>query len=822
PQPLTPYEAVAELLTAAGAPAGLEAALERSSMSPARRDVVAREVAALLRPNEARSASARDVAAEREGRFVAWTEALDALTGPAATWIVEDVHWSGGDLLAFLAVAGSATSTGRRLIVASARPSLLDAAPDWVAGAELIHLAPLAQPDAGELVRALVGDALPDRLVVAIAERSDGNPLFIEELLRTWISVGTLVRADDGWSLSIAPDEVLLPPTVQAIYAAQLDDLPSDARAVARRASVAGRRFADAALAPLELDDRRDGLEVLRRRAFVAGPQRDPIEGDIYAYRHALLRDAGYASLARAERARLHVALARWLEANAGAGADAVAEAIGDHYAHALENLPGIAAGVEVGLGPTALAAAAADWLERAAETSLALAAHEGAADLLHRSMALTRDDASLDFARRRLRRGEILADAADLDAGIGEIETAMAAFEKTLPEAAGGYARAAYALGLAYMQQIRFPETETLTRAAIERLAASGADEPAGTSRLMALHAWAVSAQGRDDGALDEVNRASALAAEVGDPTLELEVLEHRTATRDELDDVDPAAWEELGRRAVALGRWRQAVIAARISATMSAEHAPRTALSGLDAAAEMAQAHAMTEQGGWCDLARSETLWVVGDWSAALEAGLRAVSLGERYGYTRLTFRTWMVLLPLLAARGDGSLLERHATWWATAMGHFPSSPSPYGRALSGATAAWVALARGNPPPVPDEGLVEAAVPFSNPHFLAAIETLVDAWLRAGRLDPARAVAARAVDDDATPLMRVSAALLRAWVARADGDDAAAVREARSAAAGARSIGAAWWLSRGLRAAGDSAEATEIERSLGITPLR
>ena len=65
----------------------------------------------------------------------------------------------------------------------------------------------------------------------------------------------------------------------------------------------------------------------------VTGPLAEPVVGDAFAYRHALLRDAGYASLARAERARLHARLARWLEGAAGDRSDEVAEAIAGHYA---------------------------------------------------------------------------------------------------------------------------------------------------------------------------------------------------------------------------------------------------------------------------------------------------------------------------------------------------------------------------------------------------------------------------------------------------------------------------------------------------------
>ena len=281
-------------------------------------------------------------ASDRETRFAAWLETLDALSErERSLWVVEDVHWAGPDLLAFLAQAG--TATGERLVVATARPSLLETAPEWCEAATLLHLSPLASAATSELVKALVGDALPTQVVEQIARRSDGNPLFVEELLRTWVSVGVLAESATGWRLAHAPENVPLPPTVQSIYAAQLDDLPAPARSCARRASVPGRRFPVSALDRLDVESPHEGLEILSRRALVSGPQSEPPLGPSYSYRHALLRDAGYASLARAERALLHVRFARWLEETPAEQRSRVAELIARHYASALDSAPKLA-----------------------------------------------------------------------------------------------------------------------------------------------------------------------------------------------------------------------------------------------------------------------------------------------------------------------------------------------------------------------------------------------------------------------------------------------------------------------------------------------
>ena len=823
-QSIAPYEAVAELLRDAGAASRLTEALEAAGTDPARREVLIGEVAALLDPSVAAGTTARDVANERQARFDAWREALAALTRGSVTWIVEDVHWAAGDLLAFLADA--ATAPGSPTIITSSRPSLLELAPGWGASAaEVVHLGPLAPDAASDLVRALVGDALPDELVAELVHRSDGNPLFIEELIRTWASVGTLVESGAGWTLAVPPDAVPLPATVQAIYAAQLDDLPPDARLVARRASVAGRQFADAALAPMDLADRREGLDVLRRRDFLAGPSDDAM----YAYRHALLRDAGYASLARQERARLHVALARWLTETSGERAGAVAEAIGMHYASAVESLPALSD--DPALDRHALATVAADWLERAAEASLGLAAHDAASELLRQAVDLTPALAPIERARRRLLRGEIMAEAADLSDGVAEMEAAMNVFEEGLATGTDGSAsllgRAAYRLGLAYMQQIGFAQAEALSGAVARRLEQHGHTDPADLSRLHALHAWAVAAQGRDEGALDEAAAAMALARESGDPVVELEVLEHSLATGDELDHADPTGWAEVSERSLALGQWRLAVVSSRVHALYLSDEDPRSALPRIERSVDLARARGLTEQVGWGMLASAEVRLVIGAWDEALADAEQALAMAERYAYLRLAFRTWMVILPIAAARRDASLADRFDAWSAGTADAFPpsrspsSAPSPYAVVLNAATPLWLAAARGGEAAPAPDSVAEIWAPFGNPHVLAALESIADSWARGGRMDALRTLVevaeANAAEDDTGPLMRASAALTAAVLARAMGDaDGAKVNAARALEQASR-IGARWWQARALRILGADQEALDLEHGMG-----
>ena len=802
PQATAPFETVAQLV--ASLPDGdLGGALARAGVAPSRSAVVQEEIGRLLGAGSSTDAIAGNLGAEREARFDAWLAAIDALAAEAETWLIEDLHWAGSDLLAFLDHAGRAPTRHGRLIVATARPSLLEVQPAW-RGVDMLELGPLPPADAGALITALLGTSLPDSLVTSIVERSDGTPLFIEELLRTWASVGTLVRGHDGWRLAIEPERVTLPETVQAIYAAQLDDLPPDARLVARRGAVAGRRVPTGALHALGVEST-DGLDALRRRDLLAGPLPDLVTGEAYAYRHALLRDAGYASLARAERARLHVAMAGWLESVAGDRADAVAEGIAEHYASALDSRPALAA-VELP-SREALASAAANWYERAAAAALRLAAYDAATRHFRRSIELTDVASVLDVSRRRRRLGEVLAASSDLDAAIAELWAGL----QVCGDHAPSVAASAYALGRAYMEQIRFGEAEQLAADTLDRLA-DQADIL--LARLHALHAWARAAQGQEAGVLEESELARAMARRAGDPWVELDVLDHTNAARDEVDATTEDEWVTLEERARQLGAWHHVISAARVRAVYRAFEGPAGALPDLEETAELARAHGQLEQAGWCDYSRCEVLFVLGRWNEALAIGQPTIDLAERNAYQRLAYRTYVVLLPIAAARGDRRIADGYRAWLARYADQLPAAPAPYARLLNAAAQLWMADADHEAAPPPPDEILESIIPMINPHFVVGVERVISAWLTADRqavaIAGAAKVAAFAEGADATPIMRASSALLGALVGRADPADAVAA---------ATAAGAPWWTARALRAAGRVAEAQVIEGNLGVS---
>ncbi|WP_248256775.1 adenylate/guanylate cyclase domain-containing protein [Georgenia sp. EYE_87] len=350
--------------------------------------------------------------AEPADLFASWAAALDALPGPAPLWVVEDVHLAGADLRAFLAHV--LASPGRGLMLLTARPdaSLTDSGP--LSGVPLIHLPPLAASDTETMVSALVGaDAVPDEYVAGIVRVSGGNPLFVEELLRSWILGGVLTSRSGGWAFggTLAPS---LPTTVHAIYQAQLDRLAPTSREVVERGSVPGTTFPSAALPALGVEEPSLALDSLTRAGLLSGPHAGTVHHPSYTYRHALLRDTAYASLARGRRAELHARFAGWIR---GRGP---AELVGLHLALALEALPGTAAVLD-GRAPREIADEAADWLERGAGEHL-VPSPQRAAELLGRALDVAPGAPEPVRLRRALARAEALRRA-------GRLEEALAAF---------------------------------------------------------------------------------------------------------------------------------------------------------------------------------------------------------------------------------------------------------------------------------------------------------------------------------------------------------------------------------------------------------
>src|SRR5581483_9256405 len=141
-----------------------------------------------------------------------------------------------------------------------------------------------------------------------LLEKTEGNPLFVEETIRMLLESGG----------EYMPERI--PDTLQALIAARIDHLPPDEKALLHRGAVIGRVFWRGALEHLAPDlDVERLLDNLLLRDFVLAEQRSTIVGErAYRFKHVLIREVAYGGLTKAERARLHAQFAEWLAERAG------------------------------------------------------------------------------------------------------------------------------------------------------------------------------------------------------------------------------------------------------------------------------------------------------------------------------------------------------------------------------------------------------------------------------------------------------------------------------------------------------------------------
>jgi DNA-binding SARP family transcriptional activator len=280
--------------------------------------------------------------AERPRMVAAIAAALfDAAARGPLLVVVEDVHWADPSTLELLGVVAEQARDARLLVCATYRPEFT---PPWPVRPHVSQLAlgRLGADDVAALVAAIggAGAVAPD-LRDHIADRTDGVPLFVEELTRSLLESGAARAAGGTLVLDPGADVAAIPATLEASLVARLDRL-GDARALAQLAAVIGREFSEellvavsgqSAAAVAAALDRLVAADLLLRRG--RGP------GARYAFRHALVRDAAYGSLVRAARREHHARIAAVLEADFPHLRDLEPELLARH--HEAAGRPGLA-----------------------------------------------------------------------------------------------------------------------------------------------------------------------------------------------------------------------------------------------------------------------------------------------------------------------------------------------------------------------------------------------------------------------------------------------------------------------------------------------
>jgi class 3 adenylate cyclase/tetratricopeptide (TPR) repeat protein len=307
----------------------------------------------------------------REELFDAWRRFLERMAARYPLVLaLEDLHWADAGLLDFVDHLADWAS-GPILILTLARPELLETRPGWGGGKRnyaAIYLEPLSETECEAMVEDLLSSDLPDAVTRLVAERSEGNPLYAEEIVRMLIDRGVL-RATEAarWELAQPVEDVDVPRSIQALIAARLDTLPAEEKTLVQDAAIAGRIFwlgAVTALSERPAAEVRDAIGRLRVKEIVT-PREPPVfSGELeFAFRHVLIRDVAYESLPKLLRASKHVAIARWAEERAGDRSRELAEVVGAHYLRAVEYRDELGEPADHGLE-----AAASRWARQAGD----------------------------------------------------------------------------------------------------------------------------------------------------------------------------------------------------------------------------------------------------------------------------------------------------------------------------------------------------------------------------------------------------------------------------------------------------------------------
>jgi class 3 adenylate cyclase/tetratricopeptide (TPR) repeat protein len=240
---------------------------------------------------------------------------LRASAGQPLCLVLEDLHWIDEETLTLLDEIGEKILSAPILIVATHRPEHHQLWRPHVRNTE-IRLGPLRRPSVAELLDDRLGcDPALAPLKTSLVERTAGNPLFLEESVRTLVETGVLVGAPGEHRLGGGPARIEMPASVQAILAARIDRLPPPDKSVLQALAAAGRDM------PLPLlcsvcrvpeEALRAGLNRLRDGGFLYEAQLYPEL--TYAVSHELMREVAYGSLVQERRQMLHADIVRAVE----------------------------------------------------------------------------------------------------------------------------------------------------------------------------------------------------------------------------------------------------------------------------------------------------------------------------------------------------------------------------------------------------------------------------------------------------------------------------------------------------------------------------
>jgi tetratricopeptide (TPR) repeat protein len=632
-----------------------------------------------------------DLLQERYAAAVATALSRAADTGPLVV-VIEDIHWADASSAACLTRLVPAAAGLASLLVITTRVEeqpiggrVIDAV-HGAYGDRAVDLAlgGLAPGDSRELVaRLLEIESLPNEVREAILGRSDGNPFFVEEVIRMLIDRGVVVQRDGRWVAGPGSRAVEIPATLHGLLVARIDGLPKGARTTIRAASVIGRTFDVRVLG--EIVGSSDGeLAVLESAGLVSLERAEP-ESE-YAFRHALIQEAAYDSILRRERARLHGEVAAALERSYPDRPDELAAEVTRHLEAAGDLVAAAESAFRAGRYAERHSAMpeardfydrAATWLPEAPETAtrrIEIALGQARSGLYFRSFdeevaRLTRaaEQAEETTDRHLLvkvytalayalqLRGDQYQSSAELRHAV---DRAMALGEELGDDPVRG--RSMLASGVARLMSGSFAEAGDLLARAVPLLEAD--DDLLWAFEAQNNLAWALVRLGRLDEAEAAVAHAVALAEHSGSPTAGVDVKSSIAILDLERERFEPAL--AMAREAAAEGEDKRILVCAAFGHLIAGEvclrrgDAPSAARS-LNRATRLGR---LTQANFIENLGRAglnAARWEEGEEATALAGWAEALELargsGDRYAEAEVRWRRGAARARTEATRDD-----------------------------------------------------------------------------------------------------------------------------------------------------------------------
>jgi class 3 adenylate cyclase len=579
---------------------------------------------------------------DREEAFAAWRQLFESMAEQRPlVLVVEDLHWADDNLLDFVDYLADWASGVPLLVVATARPELLERRPAWGGGkanASTVSLVPLSEDETAKLIGQLLErPVLPVEDQGALLARAGGNPLYAEQFARLLRERGDL-------------EELPLPENVQGIIASRLDLLDPAEKALLQDAAVLGRTFWAGGVTfvssgqPRQVADR---LHALERKEFLRRERQSTVADETqYTFLHVLVRDVAYGQIPRAQRAEKHRLAAEWIE-SLGRPEDH-AEMLAHHFVSALELARAAGRPTDELEGRTRLA------LRDAGDRALALHAKAAAARFYNAALELWPPDDG-DRPHLLYRYG---AAAYDLDALL-----------EARDELLGSGDRETAALAESELALVRWYRGERdLSTEHTRRAAELLADAPLSRAKAEVAHQLARDHMlgGEFEAALEHGREALAMSEALGLPGLRASALATTASACFHLGDLGGISDLE---RAAALAAEADAFEVVRVMTNLGAS---------LFVVGELERAYAIQEEarrrarrfGSPRDLRFledhwSEQLYWSGRWDECEEVCSRRIAESEAGApdYLVSSFHCYRALIRLARADGEGALADVRA---------------------------------------------------------------------------------------------------------------------------------------------------------------